>query len=383
MIVASSSVQLAATHVSERVSTRRESFQVWVGDEPTRGGAARAGGPPDGAASRAALAARLRAAAPAQAVARPLVESGDAAPPEAEGRAPGEAEAEAEERTRGTPRDELDLAILMKTFRLGRRLTSAAHEVRNAYADGARAAGDARAQLDQAGRPAAGPPEGAPPREGWGLRHDLTETSVELEQTRFAASARVTTADGRTIDVQAALEMTRLEASTREVHVTAGDGARKVDPLVLNLAGAPAAFQGSGAFDLDADGAREQVATLAPGSAYLAMDRNGNGAIDSGAELFGPSTGSGFGELAALDGDGNGWVDEGDQAFRALALWSPASGALSPLAAAGVGALYTGSAATPFQVKSGGLTVASVAETGLFLREDGTAGTVQHVDLVA
>jgi hypothetical protein len=113
------------------------------------------------------------------------------------------------------------------------------------------------------------------------------------------------------------------------------------------------------------------------------MDRNGNGAVDSGLELFGPATGSGFGELAALDGDGNGWVDEGDAAFRALALWSPSAGTLSPLSAAGVGAIYAGSAATPFEVRAGGAAVAAVAETGLFLREDGRAGTVQHVDLVA
>jgi hypothetical protein len=42
------------------------------------------------------------------------------------------------------------------------------------------------------------------------------------------------------------------------------------------------------------------------------------GRIDSGSELFGPATGSGFGELAALDGDGNGWIDENDDAFARL-----------------------------------------------------------------
>jgi hypothetical protein len=183
--------------------------------------------------------------------------------------------------------------------------------------------------------------------------------------------------------VAAALTMERAEATTSEVHVRAGDAA-KVDPLVLNLQGGAAAFDGTTSFDLNADGRAETVARLAPGSAYLALDRNGNGAIDSGAELFGPSTGSGFGELAALDGDQNGWVDEGDAAFSRLSLWNPTTGALTALKAADVGAISTTSAGTAFDVKQGGALQASVARTGLYLHEsDGSAGTVQHVDLVA
>lgn len=360
MIVTASTVSLSATHASARLTSRRESLEAWVGERP------RADGP-----------GRPPAPAPV-APAAPVL----AAPPEA---GPGEQAAGADEaagegRSRGTARDELDLAILRKTFRLERSLTRAAHEVRSAYADGRRGEGP-RPPPELPGSGRAG--DGAPPPEGWGLRYDLTETTLTAERTTFAAAARVTTADGRTIDVAASLAMERVEATTREVHVLAGDAARRVDPLALNLAGAPAAFEGARAFDLDGDGAAEQVATLAPGSAWLAMDRDGSGTIDSGRELFGPSTGSGFGELAALDQDGSGWVDEGDAAFRALALWSPASGALTPLAAAGIGALYTGAAATPFAVKAGGREVAAVAETGLFLREDGSAGTIQHVDLVA
>ncbi len=353
MIITASSVQLSAAHVSERVTARRETMELWVGERPP-------------AAAPAAVAPRLPPA-PAD---------------RAHGHGDGRDEAEGEDGApRAGSRHELDLAILLKTFRLGRPLTKAADEVRSAYADGAQRAEAATAAAGQPQPQAQGTPAAAA-GEGWGLRYDLTETTLSAERTTFAAAARVTTADGRTIAAAAALSMERVELTRREVQVRAGDAAR-VDPLVLDLAGAPAAFAGRGAFDLDADGAAEQVATLAPGAAYLAMDRNGNGAIDSGAELFGPTTGSGFGELAALDGDGNGWVDEGDAAFRALSLWNPTTGGLASLGAAGVGALYTGRVATPFELRDGGAAVAAVAETGLFLREDGTAGALQHVDLMA
>jgi len=366
MRIAASTVELAASRVAYTSSSRQESLKVWVGEEPPDRTAA--------APARPALAALL-GPPPATGLREP---ARPATPPDQA------KETEDEGREKGSPKDELDLAILRKTFRLGRSLSKAAREIRKAYADPKPAEDAARlAEADRAAQAAKGAPAEAPPREGWGLRYDLSEQTVSYESTSFAAAAQVTTADGRTIQVQAALAMERAEVTSREVHVVAGDAARKVDPLVLNLAGGPASLAGATAFDLDADGATERVAQLGAGSAYLALDRNGNGAVDSGAELFGPSTGSGFGELAALDGDGNGWVDEGDAAFAQLRLWSPAGGALSTLQAAGVGAIYTGSAATPFDLKAGGATVGSVAETGLFLREDGTAGTVQHVDLVA
>ncbi|MBK9518245.1 MAG: hypothetical protein IPO09_13025 [Anaeromyxobacter sp.] len=364
MRITSSSVVLASTHVLQRVSTRQESLKLWIGDEEPpdrRVVAARPGLPPPA----------LAAAAQGAAAAPP------AAPGDADGGEPGDAE-----RARGTPRDELDLAILRRTFRLGRSLSRGAHEVRSAYADGRRAADEASQRTGQAHR-AEGQAAEEPAREGWGLRYDLSETSATFERTTFAAAAQVTTADGRSIQLAAALSMERSELSTREVHLLAGD-ARTIDPLVLNLAGGAAAFAGTTRFDLDADGREESIAALGPGSAYLARDRDGDGAIGSGAELFGPTTGSGFGELAALDQDGNGWVDEGDAAFSSLRLWSPSAGTLTPLAAARVGALYTGAAATPFEVKGpGGQAQGAVAATGLFLREDGSAGTVQHVDLVA
>jgi hypothetical protein len=228
----------------------------------------------------------------------------------------------------------------------------------------------------------------APARAGWGVDARTETTTADHETTAFAATGSVTTADGRTIAIDLSLVMDRTTVSSSSTRVLAGDAARKTDPLVLDLGGGPARLVGGTvAFDLNNDGTAEPMPLLAEGAAYLARDLNGNGTIDNGAELFGPVSGSGFGELAALDSDGNGWIDEGDAAFGSLLLWRPSAdgtGTTTTAADAGVGALFTGSVATPFtQVGADGTTLGATAETGIWLSEAGDVRTIQHVDVVA
>ena len=158
------------------------------------------------------------------------------------------------------------------------------------------------------------------------------------------------------------------------------------DPLVLNLEGLVPGFSSARfEFDLDADGSSESLTQLANNSAFLALDRNGNGQIDDGNELFGARSGNGFAELAALDEDGNGILDEGDSGFASLRLYRSDT-ALLTLGDQKIGAIFLNAAATPFMHLGGdqaatGESPAVLRQTGLYLTEDGKAGTVQQVDL--
>lgn len=212
----------------------------------------------------------------------------------------------------------------------------------------------------------------------------FTESIREHERSEFSASGEVRTADGRCIDFKLDLAMSRdFQCERRQVEQ--GKAVLR-DPLVINFDG-KAAELGSlrFAFDLDSDGKSELLHGLTGNSGFLAIDRNGDGRINDGRELFGARSGDGFADLAALDGDGNHWIDEADAAFAALRVWSHDSAgqeSLSSLKERGVGALYLGSAETPFALKDEDNRLrGQVRASGVYLSENGAAGTLQQVDL--
>lgn len=227
-----------------------------------------------------------------------------------------------------------------------------------------------------------------PTSAGFGIEYDRHESYSEVEQTNFAASGTVTTADGREIKFDLQLSMSRQYHEESDISLRLGDAARKTDPLVLNFAGTAAQLTDQRfAFDLNADGSTENINFLAPGSGFLTFDRNGDGKINNGGELFGPTSGDGFQELAALDGDQNGWIDENDAAFKQLTLWTPDKTdkeTLQSLTDAGVGAIALSRVTTPFDLKiNANELLGQIRTSGIFLHEAGTAGTIQQIDLTA
>lgn len=223
------------------------------------------------------------------------------------------------------------------------------------------------------------------PRQGWGAVYHAEETTLERESTQFSAQGIVRTADGREIQLSVELNMSREFISHTSLTVRAGDALK--DPLVINFEGNAAELTRTKfAFDIDADGKTDQIAFVGPNSGFLALDRNGDGIINDGRELFGALSGNGFADLAAYDTDGDGWIDENDAVFARLLIWSrdaEGNDRLEGLLERNVGAIYLGQAATPFSLKDNDNALLGVVRaSGIYLKEDGGAGTVQQLDLV-
>lgn len=228
-------------------------------------------------------------------------------------------------------------------------------------------------------------PQAVQQRQGWGLEYDLHERYYEKQTMSFSAEGTVKTADGKEIDFGLDLSMSREFASSLDVSIRAGD-AVKVDPLVINFDSPTATLTNSKfSFDIDNDGDKDQVSFATGGSGFLAFDVNGDGTINDGSELFGPQSGNGFTDLSKFDGDGNGWIDENDEIYNKLQIWSKdenGNDQLFALGAKGVGAIYLGNVSTAYDMKTpSNQTLGSIARTGIFLKESGVAGTIQHVDL--
>jgi len=110
------------------------------------------------------------------------------------------------------------------------------------------------------------------------------------------------------------------------------------DPVLLKLGNGPWRLSGLDApvlFDITNTGRLDTIGWTAADSdiAFLSLDRNGNGRIDDGGELFGNSTlvadGSrarnGFEALAGFDENGDGLIDENDPIWSRLLLWTDRS----------------------------------------------------------
>ncbi len=108
------------------------------------------------------------------------------------------------------------------------------------------------------------------------------------------------------------------------------------DPLVVDLDGDGLellALNAGPDFDLYASGLAAAMAWASPDDGLLVLDRNGDGSINDGSELFGnidAQYADGFEQLAELDrpalgGNGDGLLTSADEAFGALRIWRDAN----------------------------------------------------------
>jgi len=215
------------------------------------------------------------------------------------------------------------------------------------------------------------------------------EYYMEQETTSFSTTGSVVTADGRTLQFNLEVEMSRSFQQTYiEGYQTIDYNSNLCDPLVINLDGNIADVSDQKfLFDIDADGILDRVSQLGDKSGYLALDKDGDGKINDGNELFGAQSGNGFQDLAQYDDDGNGWIDEGDDIWKKLLIWSKdASGKdrLYHVSEKGVGAICLQNQTTDFSLNSlrNNQMNGRLRQTGIFLYENGNVGTIQHVDLV-
>ena len=207
---------------------------------------------------------------------------------------------------------------------------------------------------------------------------------VESESTSFSTTGTVKTADGREISFNLDVSMSRsFSQYTKE---TVENVATFIDPLVINLNGNVAEVTDQKFyFDLDADGEEDLISKLCEDSGYLALDKNEDGKINDGSELFGTSSGNGFQDLSIYDEDGNGWIDENDAIWNKLKIWvqdEQGNSKLYSLQEQGVGALCLQNVSTGFTERGTlGEVNAAIRNTGIFLYENGNVGTLQQLDL--
>lgn len=228
------------------------------------------------------------------------------------------------------------------------------------------------------------PAEGQSGQADFSLEYRYDSHYEEHEKMAFSAQAHVTTASGETVNIDVNMLLSRSFVRDESVEIRAGAALK--DPLVVNFAGSAAELgERDFTFDIDADGTEDTIAFVRPGSGFLALDKNSNGTIDDGSELFGAMTGDGFAELARYDEDGNGAIDEGDSIFAKLKIMTrDASGAvkLMALAQVDIGAILLEHSDAPFEYKNAdGETLGVSRQAGIALKEDFSAVTLQQIDL--
>ncbi|ADQ03632.1 hypothetical protein Calow_0012 [Caldicellulosiruptor owensensis OL] len=201
----------------------------------------------------------------------------------------------------------------------------------------------------------------------------------------FSAKAIVKTQDAKEINIDLNLNFSQSFAERFDIDIRFGMP-KNVDPLVINFDGklpsfVPKTFE----FDIDIDSKLDKVPLLSKGNGFLALDKNQNGKIDNGSELFGPALNDGFLELSQYDSDKNGWIDENDEVFSNLLVWikTESEDKILKIKELNIGAIFLGNIDSQYNLQNSenNKTLGTVQKTGIFLFESGKPGILQHIDI--
>lgn len=222
----------------------------------------------------------------------------------------------------------------------------------------------------------------SPPAPG-GVIVTASTSYREQETLQVSGNGSVSTADGQRFEFM--LDISSSRSFRLDANLTARSGAAAKDPLLLTLDGHAAQFAGATVqFQLDAQRPASALPMPSNGG-WLALDRNRNGKVDNGGELFGPASGDGFADLAQLDRNQDGVLDDSDPLFAELKLWQArpdGQAQLAALSSVRVGAILLQRVAAPFSYRDGqNQEFARARSAGLYLSEDGQAGYLGQVDV--
>jgi len=210
-------------------------------------------------------------------------------------------------------------------------------------------------------------------------RISIQERYIEEESVSFSTKGNIKT-DSQSIDIDVNFSMSRSFMIDNRIDVT-----QQFDPLVINIEGEiPSLSSNKFSFDLDNDGKKDQISQLNRGSGFLALDKNNDGDINEGSELFGTLLGNGFAELSKYDSDNNDWIDENDSIFDQLQIWfgnDSEEKSLVGLGEVGIGAIFLQSQQSEFTYKTASNeTLGELKSSGIVLNENGTVSNISQID---
>lgn len=224
------------------------------------------------------------------------------------------------------------------------------------------------------------------PQNSFTIEYNYKALLHESEKLSLSTKGVIKTTDGQTIEFTLSINLNRESIKKQDIKIIIGNSIVE-DPLVINLNGESVNFKDTKFyFDIDSDGKDEQIPFFESNSGFLAFDRNEDGVINNGKELFGPETGDGFAELSKYDLDQNRWIDENDPIFDKLAIWSrnpSGEDNLESIRKKGIGAIYLGNEIAQFQFNNHQNEILGKLRTsGVYIKENGSIGTIQQIDLI-